>query len=97
MNMFPGYTARYNMPIVKEAIDEYKKIANFHGLSLTQMALSWCYTRPFVASTIIGASTVDQLHENLQATNCPLTEDMAREIYQVFLKYRDPTKGGASV
>ena len=42
----PRYTARYNMPIVKEAIDEYKKIANFHGLSLTQVGSSE-YQRTF--------------------------------------------------
>ena len=35
-------------------------------MTATELSLAWCYTRPFVTSTIIGATTMDQLKENIK-------------------------------
>ena len=40
-------------------------------MSPAQMALAWCYSRWFVASTIIGATTLEQLKENIYAESQP--------------------------
>lgn len=52
---------RYNKSLAREAVAEYNKVAHKHGLSCTQLALAWCKSRWNVTSTIIGATTMDQL------------------------------------
>jgi L-glyceraldehyde 3-phosphate reductase len=46
-----------------------KAIADARGQSLAQMALAWVLRDPVVASTLVGASSVAQLDENLGALN----------------------------
>ena len=43
------------------AVDAYLDVARKHGLDPCQMALAWCRTRPFMASAIFGATSMDQL------------------------------------
>lgn len=64
---FPGFAKRYDKPNVPAALAAYKDLAAAHGLSLTQLALAFCYRRWCVASTIIGATSLAQLEENLAA------------------------------
>ena len=52
---------RYNKSLAREAVAEYNNVAQKHGLSCTQLALAWCKSRWNVTSTIIGATTMDQL------------------------------------
>ncbi|KAG5187917.1 NADP-dependent oxidoreductase domain-containing protein [Tribonema minus] len=92
LNHFKGYMARYRNSMSEAAVKAYVEVAAEVGLTPTQLALAWCYTRPFVTSTIVGATSVEQLRENIMAYNCPITEqadDMIREVYH---KYTDPTK-----
>ncbi len=91
--LFPEYQQRYLNPICEKAIAEYAKVAKMVGLTLTQLALAWCYTRPFITSTIIGATSTAQLEENLQAYNCPITEETFDAVAQVYHEYFDPMKG----
>jgi aryl-alcohol dehydrogenase-like predicted oxidoreductase len=51
-----------------------------------QLALAWCYSRPHVASTIVGATSTEQLRENLLAYNCGITEEAEGLIRQVYYK-----------
>jgi aryl-alcohol dehydrogenase-like predicted oxidoreductase len=91
-SIFENYMSRYLNPQCLSALKEYSDIATEAGLTTTQLALAWCYTRPFITSTIIGVTTVDQLRENLNAYNCPITDeafDMIRDVYHM---YTDPTK-----
>ena len=91
---YPGYTARYLLPTVSEAVKAYATMADNYGLTPAQLALSWCYSRPFVASTVIGASDTEQLRDNLMALNCPLTTEMESEIFELYYNtHRDPTSG----
>ncbi len=83
---------RYRNSISEKATAAYMKTAKMMGLTPTQLALAWCYTRPFVTSTIIGATTTAQLEENLQAYNCPITEEAFDAVSQVYCKFFDPTK-----
>jgi hypothetical protein len=46
---------------VQEAVGDYEAVAAKYGLSGTELALAWCKSRWFVASSIIGATTMAQL------------------------------------
>ncbi len=61
--------ARYNKSLAREAVAEYARVAERHGLTPTQLALAWCKSRWNVASTIIGATSMEQLKVNC----CPQT------------------------
>lgn len=89
-NMFKGYMARYQQSLAREAVAEYVKVAESFGLTPTQLALAWCKSRWFVASTIIGATTMKQLKENIEAFNVDLSEECLKEVDRVYKRYRDP-------
>ena len=58
-------------------------IAERRGQSLAQLALSWVLRDPTVASTLIGASSIEQLDENLGAlNNLAFSDDELRDIDQ---------------
>lgn len=47
------------------------------------MALAWVYSREFITSTIVGATDIDTLRENLRALNCEVTELAHKKIVEV--------------
>ena len=53
-------------------IDAMREVAAAHGVSVARVALAWVLQRPFVMSVIIGAKTVEQLDDNLAATEVTL-------------------------
>ncbi|MGC6453125.1 MAG: aldo/keto reductase [Candidatus Puniceispirillaceae bacterium] len=67
-------------PRVWPAIDAYQAVADEFGLDITQMALAWAMTRPFMASVIFGATTMDQLETALGAADLALGEDVMARI-----------------
>lgn len=86
----PTWSPRYLRPRVVEATKRYMKIAADHNMSVTQLALAWCYTRSFVASTIIGATSVEQLKANIDAYSVKLSEDVVNAVNEVHLEFTDP-------
>eukprot|EP00903_Cladosiphon_okamuranus_P016715 g15407.t1 len=92
LNKFPGFYARYRTPECIECTARYAKIAADIGLTPSQMALAFVYTREFITSTIVGATDIETLRENLRALNCPVTEAAHKEIVAVHEEFRDPTK-----
>ena len=63
-----------------EAAEEYVKIAGKYDLKPAQMALAFNLSRPFMASTIIGATKLGQLKENMDAVNVKLPEEIFEDI-----------------
>src|SRR5690606_40816946 len=59
--------SRYSNPESEWATEQYAQLAEQHGLTLTQLALAFIKQQFFVTSTIIGATILDQLKENIQA------------------------------
>lgn len=51
----------------QDCVFEYKEIASRYGLSMAQLALGWTYSRPFVTSTLIGATSMNQVRHRAQA------------------------------
>jgi len=92
LKMFPGFMDRYLGSQNEAAVREYCKIAQEAGLSPAQLALSWCFHREHVCSTIIGATSVPQLRENIESYDIKLTDEVMDKIEKVYKKFTDPTK-----
>ncbi len=72
------------------AVKAYKDIAEKYGLDLPQMALKFVDKHSFVTSTIIGATTMDQLKTNIDAFDIDLSEEVMAEIAAVYRQYPIP-------
>lgn len=71
---------RYETPGAAPAIAAYLKLAREHGLDPAQMALQFVTTRPFVTSTIIGATTMEQLKTDISSIHVRLAEEVLKAI-----------------
>lgn len=69
---------------------EYVKLAKDNGLSPAQMALAYVNTRPFLTSNIIGATTMEQLKENIASIDVTLSDDVLNAIEAIHVKYPNP-------
>jgi len=59
-------------------------------MSLTHMSLAFVNTRPFVTSNIIGATSVEQLAENIESINIDLSEEVLEDINKVHAVIPNP-------
>lgn len=93
LNLFPGFMDRYKESAAKEATIKYIELAQKHGLTPVQLALNFVRDRPFVTSSIIGATSLEQLKEDMDAfltTERPLTAEIMAGIETIFKRYKDP-------
>jgi aryl-alcohol dehydrogenase-like predicted oxidoreductase len=90
VTMFKGYAQRYTKPSVAAASAAYAKLARAHGLTPTQLALSFVMHRWCVSSTIIGATSMAQLQENIAAYDVKLSDEVLSEIEQIHLTMMNP-------
>jgi aryl-alcohol dehydrogenase-like predicted oxidoreductase len=81
---------RYEKGNGPKAISAYIEVARRHGLDPAQMAIAFAASRPFVTSTIIGATTMDQLKTDIAAVELKLTDTVLADIEQVHLDYPNP-------
>ncbi|WP_347368480.1 NADP(H)-dependent aldo-keto reductase [Vibrio vulnificus] len=81
---------RYFTPQGLEATKAYVSLARDYGLDPAQMALAFVNQRPFVASNIIGATTLDQLKANIESLNVKLEDEMLNKIQQIGTTYSNP-------
>lgn len=79
LNMFPQYS-RYSSGQSTEATKLYQKVADKHGVTLTEMALAFVSQQAFVSSTIIGATTMEQLKENIATIDVVLSNEILAAI-----------------
>ena len=75
ITIFPHYD-RYIKGTAVMATERYAQVAQEFGVSMTKMALAFVNTRPFLAANIIGATTMEQLAENIDSINFQLTDEM---------------------
>ena len=78
----------------QEATIKYLELAKKHGLTPVQLALGFVRDRPFMTSSIIGATSVEQLKEDVDAfltTERPLPLEVMADIENIFKRYKDPT------
>lgn len=74
----------------QKAIAAYAEIAKQNGFTPAQLALAWCAQIDGVTSTIIGATNMSQLQENIKAFSMPLNEQTLIDIESVFKTYPVP-------
>ena len=81
---------RWGRPESLAAARRYNQLARDNGLTPTQMALAFCYTKWQVASTIIGVTSLAQLDEDLNAWGTTLSPEVLQAIDAIRWEIRDP-------
>ncbi len=81
---------RYNSPLSWSATEKYLALAEKHGLSLAQMSLAFVTQQPFTTSTIIGATSMNQLKENIHSAELQLSADILKEIDAIHIEIPNP-------
>jgi aryl-alcohol dehydrogenase-like predicted oxidoreductase len=89
LTLFPEYS-RYTNPAGVETTRAHVELARTHGLSPAQMALAYVTSRPFVCSTIIGATTHEQLDENLGSAALTLSDEVLGGIEAIHARHPNP-------
>jgi aryl-alcohol dehydrogenase-like predicted oxidoreductase len=90
LTLFPEYT-RYSNAAAHSATEKYVALARAHGLEPAQMALAYVNSRPFLTSTIIGATTMAQLQCNIDSIDVILQEEVMTAIEAIHGDYPNPS------
>ena len=77
--LFKGWERHLN-PLALKAYEEYFKLAKENNMTMAQLAQAFVNTRPFVTSNIIGATTMEQLKENIDSVNIELSDEIMSKI-----------------
>ena len=91
IDLFGDFWTRYKEDNAKKAVDDYYKLAKENGLTLTQMALGFVNSRPFMTSNIIGATTMEQLKENIGTGDIDLSDEIIDKINLIHANNPNPT------
>ena len=89
LTLFPRFS-RYTNDLGVRATREYVQIAKDAGLNPAAMALAYVNSRGFLATNIIGATTMEQLKTNVGSIGLILPEDVLNAIEQVHIKFPNP-------
>ncbi|WP_059413095.1 aldo/keto reductase [Cupriavidus basilensis] len=94
LTRFPAdWSPRYLRPESLAASARYVKLARAHGISPATLALAWSYSRWFAASTIIGATSLEQLREDVDAWQArSLPEDVTAAIERIHAEINNPAQ-----
>ncbi|WP_308417138.1 NADP(H)-dependent aldo-keto reductase [Deefgea rivuli] len=92
MTRFANFGQRYLKPQVNAAVAAFCELALQHQLSPTQLALAWMQSRWFVASTIIGATLLTQLDENIASSSITLSAELLAEIEAIHRRSPSPAQ-----
>jgi aryl-alcohol dehydrogenase-like predicted oxidoreductase len=90
LTLFPDYT-RYSSPAAVAATAKYVALAREHRLDPGQMALSYVNSRPFLTSTIIGATSMEQLRINIDSIDVTLSDQVLTGIETIHNDYPNPS------
>ena len=88
--LFDNFSVRYRKPMVREAVAAYAEIAKARGITLVQLALGYVKSRFFVGATIIGATTIAQLAEDIAAAQYTLDAQTLAAITELQLRFPNP-------
>ncbi|MCC6727475.1 MAG: NADP(H)-dependent aldo-keto reductase [Saprospiraceae bacterium] len=89
INQFKGL-ARYNSPQSWQATEKYLQLAEQHGLTPVQMALAFVTQQAFVTSNIIGATSMEQLKENIATASVVLSKEVMLGIDGIHAEISNP-------
>ncbi|MBX2859988.1 MAG: NADP(H)-dependent aldo-keto reductase [Vampirovibrio sp.] len=91
LTLWGDWFDRYSNPQAVSATRQYIELAQKHGLNPSQMALAFVNTRQFVTSNIIGATSMDQLAENIGSIDVKLSNDVLAGIEAIHTQYPSPS------
>ncbi|MDT0557954.1 aldo/keto reductase [Ichthyenterobacterium sp. W332] len=89
LKLFPRF-ARYSSEQSTKATKRYLKIAETYNMSLAQMSLAFVNQRSFLTSNIIGATTLEQLEENINSIHIDLDAEILEAINAVHSEIPNP-------
>lgn len=72
------------------AIAEYVALAQKYDLDPSQMALAFVRQQPFVTSTLLGATTLDQLRINIDSSDLVLDDELIQQLEAIHHRYTYP-------
>ncbi len=88
--LFDSAGLRFRKPIVHDAVDAYAALAAQRGLTLVQLALGYVRSRWFIGASIVGATTLAQLAEDIAAAQVELDAETLSEIAAIQVRYPNP-------
>jgi aryl-alcohol dehydrogenase-like predicted oxidoreductase len=88
--LFDGLGIRFRKPMVREAVAEFVALAKQRGLSPVQLALGYVKSRWFLGASIVGATSMAQLQEDIAAAQLELDAETLAAIAAIQLRYPNP-------
>ena len=88
--LWPQRFSRHHTERGEIAIDKYVQLSKKYGIAPSTFANAFVNDRPFVTSNIIGATTMDQLKENIDSVDVEINAEMHKEIENIHLTYPNP-------
>ena len=88
--LFGQYYTRYSKQHSANIIEKYFNISKKFDLNFAQMSIKFCEIQKFITSTIIGATTMEQLKTNIESVNVTLEKEVIKEINNVHLIHSNP-------
>ena len=88
--LFKGWE-RFGNPKALKAYEKYFRLAENYNLSPTHLAHAFVNSRPFVTSNIIGATTMDQLRENIESVDVSLDQEIFDKINLIHNDHPNPS------
>jgi aryl-alcohol dehydrogenase-like predicted oxidoreductase len=82
LQLFPNYS-RYSNKQAMFLAEKYNDLAKNNNISLVELSLAFIEAQPFVTSTIIGATTMEQLKQNIATIDVSLTPELLEEIDEI--------------
>ena len=84
------FWTRYQKPNMEKAVEEYYKISKKYNVNFAQMSVKFCEIQPFMTSVIIGATTIEQLKENIESVNIKLSNEIIKDLNEIQKIYPNP-------
>ncbi|NBB83413.1 MAG: aldo/keto reductase, partial [Alphaproteobacteria bacterium] len=85
-----GRGSRYDNPQGDRATERYVEIAKRHGLDPGRMAVAFTLAQPFLTSSLVGATSMDQLDNALAAADLTLDDAVLAELEAVHVDQHNP-------
>lgn len=89
LSKYPHFQPRFLNELVLEAVEEYKQLAEAKGMTTATLAQAFCKSRWYIPSSIIGATSMEQLKENIDAFEVELSKDVLQKIDDIHNKRKD--------
>ncbi len=88
--LWPRRFSRHHTERGESAIEKYFKLAQKYEIAPSTFANAFVNDRPFVTSNIIGATTMNQLKENIDSIDITLSKEILKEIEEIHLSDPNP-------